>query len=157
MARAKARGIGALVLLAAAANPAAFAHCAPAPDSPYFFRDLTEQRVEAKRADDRVFLEGLLSRHFEMRSPDGQVIARRDFIERELGDTDRSYTVSNFTLLEHRKGFVVAHYLLTERSTPGRAAHASGQWMRDVYQVEDGKWRLASSEIDQPLKTALAD
>ena len=34
----------------------AFGQCAPAPDSPYFFRNLAEQRAEARLTEDRAFL-----------------------------------------------------------------------------------------------------
>jgi hypothetical protein len=118
-----------LAVLAAGAH----AQCAPAPDSSYFFRNLTQQRAEAKLAEDRAFFEKLLSTTFANRAA---------FIDGELA-TDRERTgtpgveVRDFSLLEHRKGFVVTSYRLVEGNT--------GQWFRDVYQVEDGKWRLAST------------
>ena len=126
------------MLVAAAsmvAADSASAQCAPAPDSPYFFRELTQRREQAKVAEDRAFFENLLSDTF---------VNRAKFIDAELGpDHARSGkaepTLRNFTLLEHRKGFVVASYELVD----GEA----DRWYRDVYQVEDGRWRLASSEV----------
>jgi hypothetical protein len=113
----------------------ASAQCAPAPDSSYFFRDLTQRRAAAKLTEDRAFFEKLLSTTFANRAA---------FIDAELspepaGAKQPTIAVRNFSLLEHRKGFVVASYQLVD----GRADH----WFRDVYQVEDGEWRLASSEI----------
>lgn len=133
----------------------AFAQCAPAPDSPYFFRNLTEQRAEAKISDDRGFFESLLSDSFEKRANDGHVVPKQTFIETELASNQlsprkRFFAVRNFSLVEHRKGFVVASYLLTEGTTGGGETHATEHWFRDVYQVEDGKWRLASVESAQP-------
>ena len=57
-----------------------------------------------------------------------------------------SVEVRDFSLLEHRKGFVVTSYQLVEGAT--------GRWFRDVYQVEDGKWRLASTEPAPPLNAS---
>jgi len=120
-------------------NGEASAQCAPAPDSSYFFRDLTQRRTEAKLAEDRAFFEKLLSATFANRAA---------FIEESLapersGATKPVVAVRNFSLLEHRKGFVVTSYQLIE----GKSDH----WFRDVYQVEDGQWRLASSEIAPPV------
>jgi hypothetical protein len=129
--------VAARLLKLAAAGTAASAQCAPAPDSPYFFRELTQRRTQARLAEDRAFLDNLLSATF---------VDRARFIEREL-DPDRARghgsaaSVRNFSLLEHRKGFVVASYELVD----GKTDH----WFRDVYQVEDGRWRLASSEVVQ--------
>ena len=111
------------------------AQCAPAPDSSYYFRDLTQRRAAAKFTADRAFLEKLLSAEFANRAA---------FIDAELapehaGSGKATIAVRNFSLLEHRKGFVVASYQLVD----GQA----DRWFRDVYQVEDGSWRLASSEI----------
>jgi hypothetical protein len=113
----------------------ASAQCAPAPDSSYFFRDLTQRRAAAKLTDDRAFFERLVSATFANRAA---------FIEDELtaehtGSDPATIAVRNFSLLEHRKGFVVVSYQLVD----GKADH----WYRDVYQVEAGQWRLASSEI----------
>ena len=115
------------------------AQCAPAPDSSYFFRNLTQQRADAKLAEDRAFFEKLLSTTFANRAA---------FIDGEL-TPDREHSgkvpaeVRDFSLLEHRKGFVVTSYQLVAGKT--------GLWFRDVYQVEDGKWRLASTEPAPPL------
>ena len=81
----------------AASSAGANAQCAPAPDSSYFFRNLTIRRA-----------------------------------------ADLHAVVHDFTLLEHRKGYVVASYRLVDES--------GERWLRDVYKVEDGKWRLASTE-----------
>ena len=115
------------------------AQCAPAPDSSYFFRDLTQRRAAAKLTEDRAFLEKLLSATFANRAA---------FIDAELalgpdGPAKPGIAVRNFSLLEHRKGFVVASYQLVD----GKA----DRWFRDVYQVEGHEWRLASSEIAPPV------
>jgi hypothetical protein len=126
------------VVVAAATSAGAIAQCAPAPDSAYFFRDLTRRRAEAKLAEDRVFFEKLLSATFANRA---------EFITGELAaeharPEKAAAIVRNFSLLEHRKGFVVTSYQLVDGKT--------GRWFRDVYQVEDGQWRLASSEVARP-------
>lgn len=135
-------GTWVLVAALAAGSTGASAQCAPAPDSSYFFRDLTQRRADARRAEDRVFFEKLLSATFANRAA---------FIEDELaadrGLADKPVVVvRNFSLLEHRKGFVVTSYQLVE----GAADH----WFRDVYQVEDGQWRLASTEPAPPVRQA---
>src|SRR5262245_52087189 len=140
-------GVLGISVLMAGWHAGAFAQCAPAPDSPYFFRNLTEQRAEAKIADDREFYEKLLSEKFEQRV-DGQLVPKRAFIDGELAENPlssrrRFFAVRNFTLVEHRKGFVVASYLITEGTTGDGETQATEHWFRDVYQVEDGKWRLA--------------
>ena len=56
-----------LLLLLPFSQAPAFAQCAPAPDSPYFFRNLAEQRAEAKLTEDRAFFESLLSEEFAQR------------------------------------------------------------------------------------------
>ena len=122
----------------AAWNAGASAQCAPAPDSSYFFRDLTQRRAEARLAEDRAFFEKLLSATFANRTA---------FIDAELtaehaAAVNPVVAVHDFSLLEHRKGFVVTSYRLGE----GTAGH----WFRDVYQVEGGQWRLASSELAPP-------
>ena len=139
MIRAMRWGIGLCVVAAAAWNSGASAQCAPAPDSPYFFRDLTQHRAEARLAEDRAFFEKLLSATFANRAAfiDGELAAE------PAGEDKPVIAVRNFSLLEHRKGFVVTSYQLVE----GNAGH----WFRDVYQVEDGQWRLASSEIAPPV------
>jgi hypothetical protein len=117
----------------------AFGQCAPGPDSSYFFRDLTQRRAAPQLSEDRAFFETLLSATFANRAA---------FIDGELAAAQHpkpekpAVTVRNFSLLEHRKGFVVASYELVG----GGAA----RWFRDVYQVEGGKWRLASSQAAPP-------
>jgi hypothetical protein len=114
------------------------AQCAPAPDSSYFFRNLTQQRADARLAEDRAFFEKLLSATFANRNafidgelaPDGEPVGK---VPSEVRD---------FSLLEHRKGYVVTSYQLV--------AGRTGHWFRDVYQVEDGQWRLASTELAPP-------
>ena len=117
----------------------AFGQCAPAPDSSYFFRDLTQRRALARLAEDRAFFEALLSATFANRAA---------YIDAELAAEHAraakpDIVVRHFTLLEHRKGFTVASYELVE--------DGSAHWFRDVYQVEDGKWRLTSSEPESPV------
>ena len=147
-------GVAAVSAMLAGWHASPFAQCAPAPDSPYFFRTLTEQRAEAKIADDRDFYERLLSEKFQQRI-DGQVVAKQAFIDvelasRELPSRKRFFAVRNFSLIEHRKGFVVASYLLTEGTTGGGETQATEHWFRDVYEVEDGQWRLSAVEAAQP-------
>jgi len=113
----------------------AIAQCAPAPDSSYFFRDLTQRRAAARLTEDRAFFEHLLSMTFANRA---------EFIDAQLaaepaGTGKSTIAVRNFSLLEHRKGFVVTSYQLVD----GKA----DPWFRDVYEVEDGQWRLAASQI----------
>src|SRR5689334_12856423 len=84
----------------------AFAQCAPAPDSAYFFRDLTEQRADAKIHSDRSFFEQLLSDSFGFHARSGQRVPKEIFIDSELasngaGRAQRFYSVRHFTLLEH--------------------------------------------------------
>jgi len=128
-----------VVVVAAVSAAGAIAQCAPAPDSSYFFRDLTLRRADAKRAEDRAFFEKLLSPTFANRA---------GFIASELADEHArpqkvAPTVRHFSLLEHRKGFVVTAYQLVDGT--------SELWFRDVYEVEEGQWRLASSEIAPPV------
>jgi hypothetical protein len=134
---------------------AAFAQCAPAPDSPAFFRNLTEQRAAAKVSHDRAFFEQLLSDKFELKGVDGKVTPKQAFIEAELAAThlaqkDRFYAIRNFRLLEHRKGFVIASYVMTEGPTAGAKLQATESWQREVYKVENGLWHLAAIETAPP-------
>lgn len=66
----------------------------------------------------------------------------RDLTQRRASAMKPAPAVRNFSLLEHRKGFVVASYELVKGG--------KGRWFRDVYRVEAGKWRLASSEAAPP-------
>ena len=139
MIRAMRWGTWVFAAVIAACSAGAHAQCAPAPDSSYFFRNLTQQRAEARLADNRAFFEKLVSATFANRTA---------FIDAELAP-DRERTgkmpieVRDFSLLEHRKGFVVTSYQLVEGKT--------GHWFRDVYEVEDGQWRLASTELAPPV------
>jgi len=136
-----------LLLLLPLWHSPSFAQCAPAPDSPYFFRNLAEQRAEAKLASDRTFYESLLSDHFAGKDHNGKALPRQEFIEGELAlkrdSTHKGfYSVRNFSLVEHRKGLAITSYLLVEgdRET----------WQRETFEVQDGKWRLVSIEDTEP-------
>ena len=72
----------AVILLACLGSATASGQCAPAPDSPYFFRNLAEQRITAE-------------------------IAAKPAVAGK-----RFFSISNYTLLEHRQGYTVATYLL---------------------------------------------
>jgi hypothetical protein len=110
----------AVLFLASLGQTVAFGQCAPAPDSPYFFRNLAEQRISAEQA------------------------ARPAITGR------RFFSISNYTLLEHRKGYTVASYLLTEGVNKNGQAQVSETQMREVYEVVEGQWRLASVEAVAP-------
>jgi hypothetical protein len=132
----------------------AFAQCAPAPDSMYYFRNLAEQRAEARLTEDRAFFEGLLSESFAARDADGKPLAKKEFINQQLaGHPSASnggfYAVRDFRLDEHRKGVTVASYRLVEGAT-GKNAHVTETWQREVYEVQEGKWRLVSLEKVEP-------
>src|SRR5215510_3469088 len=123
-----------LLLLLPLWQSAAFAQCAPAPDSPYFFRNLAEQRAEAKLSADRGFYESLLSEKFSGKDHDGKALPRREFIDSELaGSRDAAhkgyYAVRNFSLVEHRKGLTITSYLLIEGDIEGNA-NARETWQR---------------------------
>ena len=153
--------LGCLLLILSCWQSPAWAQCAPAPDSPYFFRNLTEQRAEAKLAEDRSFYEGLLSDTFTTKGPDGKTLPREAFIDSELAANRAAtrkgfYSVKDFSLLEHRKGFVVASYLLIEGTTGNGETHSTESWRRDVYEVKNGKWRLASTEMAAPASAHTA-
>ena len=139
----------AALLLACAWHSAAVAQCAPAPDSPYFFRNLSEQRAEAKIAADPAVYEKLLSDTFLGHSAGGKQLSKRDFVGAELAtkptkSARRFYAISNYTLLEHRQGYTVASYLLTEGVIGPGVTHVVESQVREVYEVVDGQWRLAS-------------
>jgi uncharacterized protein DUF4440 len=132
-----------------------FAQCAPAPDSPYFFRNLAEQRAEAKLASDRGFYESLLSEHFAGKDHNGKMLPRQEFIDGELAtrhDSTRKgfYSVRDFSLVEHRKGLAVTHYLLIEGDIGEGKSNARETWQRETFEVQDGKWRLVSVEDTEP-------
>jgi hypothetical protein len=143
-----------LLLLMLCWQTPAFAQCAPAPDSPYFFRNLAEQRAEARLTENRAFFEGLLSEHFVARDSAGKALARQEFIDLQLAGhpaTSRSgfYSVRDFHLDEHRKGVAVASYRLVQGDT-GTNPHVTETWQREVYEVQAGKWRLVSIEKVEP-------
>jgi len=117
---ARMRSALALLLASCLWQTAAFGQCAPAPDSPYFFRNLAELRISAEQASK-------------------PAVAGRRF-----------FSISNYTLLEHRKGYTVASYLLTEGINRNGQAQVSETQMREVYEVVDGQWRLASVETVAP-------
>jgi hypothetical protein len=144
-----------LLLLLPFWHSPSFAQCAPAPDSPYFFRNLAEQRAEAKLAADRGFYESLLSEHFSGKDHNGKAIPRQEFIESELaGKHDASrkgfYTVRNFSLVEHHKGLAITNYLLVEGDIGEGNSNARETWQREVFEVQDGKWRLVSVDHTEP-------
>lgn len=139
------------LILAFTWQSAAVGQCAPAPDSPYFFRNLSEQRAEAKIVANASVFEQQLSDTFSSRALDGKLLNKRDFIAVELAARPKTsgrrfYSISNYTLLEHRKGYTVASYLLIEGSTGNGAPPLVELQLREVYEVVDGKWRLASVE-----------
>jgi len=145
----------ALSILFSTWHASAFAQCAPAPDSSYFFRDLAAHRADAKIAGNQAFYDGLLSDAFAAKGNDGKPVDKHEFIERELTPSDVAppkhfYAIRDFTLVERRKGFVVSSYLLTEGMTERGETRASEARVREVYQVEDGKWRLTSVEAAAP-------
>ena len=148
------RHLSPLIVLALWQSPA-FAQCAPAPDSPYFFRGLAEQRAEAKIAENHAFYDDLLSDAFVTKGRDGKQVDKREFIADEFAVNRAApqkhfFSIRDFSLVEHRKGFVVSSYVLTEGTTGGGETHVKESTMREVYQVEDGKWRLASVEAVAP-------
>jgi hypothetical protein len=131
---------------------AASAQCAPAPDSPYFFRNLSEQRAEARIAGNRAAYEQLLSTAFTAQRPGSAPLDRHAYIDAELaataGSTRRQFfSIREYTLVEHRKGYTVARYLLIEGSTGGGETRAVESWQRETYEVQDGQWRLTAVEI----------
>jgi hypothetical protein len=116
----------AAILLACAWQSTALAQCAPAPDSPYFFRNLAEQRISAELA------------------------------AKPAATGKRFFFISNYTLLEHRKGYTVASYLLTEGVNNHGQAQVSETQMRELYEVVDGQWRLSSAQAEPATAPAAA-
>ena len=144
---ARMRFLVAALLIAVAAT--AHGQCAPAPDSAYFFRDLSEKRAAAKLAEDRAYFEGLLSDAFATHGADGKSMTRKDFIDAELAEFRASpsrpfFAISNYRLIEHRKGYTVVSYELREGTTGNGETHMVELQVREVYEVQDGKWRLAT-------------
>jgi len=135
-------------------HSSASAQCAPAPDSPYFFRNLAEQRAEAKLTEDRGFFEKLLSTGFIAKTPDGKSMPKREYIDLEFAShpaasPSRFYAVRDFRLDEHRKGMAVASYRLVEGKT-GENSQVTETWTREVYEVVEGAWYLVSVENVAP-------
>lgn len=131
--------------------PAAHSQCAPAPDSPYFFRGLSERRAEARIAADRAAYEGLLGEGFVYRGADGRTQTRDEFIAAQLTPRPANlghdfYAIREFKLVEHRTDYTVANYLLIE-GTSGKSPHTAETWMREVYEVQKGKWLLTAVEV----------
>jgi len=148
---ARMRILSATVCLAALASSAAFAQCAPAPDSAYFFRNLSEQRAQARIDGDRNVYEAQLSDTFASRDADGRTVSRAAFIEAELQADDgaprvHAFSISNYTLVEHRKGHTVATYLLRESATDGSQEPVRETQFTEVYEVVGRKWRLTAVE-----------
>src|SRR5262245_51224078 len=147
------RLIAAILLLGSLFPAVAAAQCAPAPDSAYFFRNLSEQRAEAKIADNRTFYDTLLSERFALKSQDGKALAKGEFIDAELAAGRKAtrrpfFSIREYTLVEHRKGYAVANYLLIEGTTGDGETRAVETWLREAYEVEDGQWRLTDVEIE---------
>jgi hypothetical protein len=146
------RTILAGLLLACLWQSVAFAQCAPAPDSAYFFRNLSESRAEAKIAADRAVYDKQLSAAFESKTADGKTLSKDDYIAAELAanhadPSRRFYSIANYTLVEHRQGHTVATYLLREGTTDNGVTHMVELQLRETYEVEGGKWRLSSVEV----------
>ncbi len=146
------RPLIAILLLCALAPSAVFAQCAPAPDSAYFFRNLSEQRAEARIAGNRAAYEQLLGAGFTAQLAGGAPLDKSDYTNLELaatGDATRRqfFSIREYTLVEHRKGFTIARYLLIEGSTGGGETRAVESWQRETYEVQDGQWRLTALEV----------
>lgn len=129
----------------------AHAQCAPAPDSPYFFRDLSEERAEAKIAENRKFYDDLLTDSFAARGAGGKSASKAEYITAELSENrapsnHRFYSISNYTLVEHQQGHTVATYLLREGITADGKTRIFESQMRETYEVLEGRWRLAAVE-----------
>ena len=158
------RRLLAILLAACPWQGAALAQCAPAPDSAYFFRDLSEQRAAARIAGNRAFFERLLSETFTARESDGRQLSKVDFIATELGTNQtgkerRSYAISDYRFAEHRQGHTVVTYLLREGVAAGTVARVGEYRLRETYEVIDGQWRLTSVETiaepgDAPSRAA---
>jgi len=135
------RLLPATLLLCSLLPAVASAQCAPAPDSAYFFRNLSEQRAEARIAGNRAVYDELLSADFA---------DKQAFIDREL--TKRSpegrpfYAIRDYQLVEHRKGFAAVNYLLIEGTTGGESRAVESR-LREVYEVQDGRWKLKTVEV----------
>ena len=141
----------ATVCLAALSPLAALAQCAPAPDSAYFFRNLSEQRAQARIDGDRRVYETQLSDTFASRDADGRPVSRAAFIDAEMKTESGAsrapvFSISNYTLVEHRKGHAVARYLLRESARRGSDTPVRETQFTEVYEVVDRQWRLTAVE-----------
>ena len=149
-------------LLACLWHSAAFGQCAPAPDSAYFFRNLSEQRAEARISANRKTYEHLLGENFTTPGANGKPQSKDEFIAAELAQSpadphQQFYSISNYTLLEHRQGHTVASYLLREVTTMNGVTHVVSWQLREVYEVQDGAWRLVAVEATpEPARTTRA-
>lgn len=146
------RALFATLLLCGLAPSAAFAQCAPAPDSAYFFRNLSEQRAEARIAGNRAAYDQLLSAAFTAQRAGSAPLDKSSYTNLELAaaaDATRRqfFSIREYTLVEHRKGFTIARYLLIEGSTGGGETRAVESWQRETYEVQDGQWRLTALEV----------
>jgi hypothetical protein len=131
---------------------AAAAQCAPAPDSAYFFRNLSEQRAEARIAGNREVYDKLLSANFVSPRSNAAALDKRGFIDQELaarGEPGRRhfYSIRDYKMVEHRKGYAMVTYLLIEGTTGGGETRAVESWLREAYEVQDGQWQLKVVEI----------
>jgi hypothetical protein len=145
------RSVLAAALLTCSWHATAVAQCAPAPDSPYFFRDLSEERAEAKIAENRGFYEELLTETFAARAVGGKSVSKAEYITAELAENHaapnhRFYSISDYTLVEHVQGHTVATYLLREGTTTGGKTQILESQLRETYEVQDGRWRLTAVE-----------
>ncbi len=148
----------AAALLASFWQSAAHAQCAPAPDSPYFFRDLSEERAEAKIAGNRKFYEDLLTDSFTARAAGGKPASKAEYITAELPQkgvphNPSFYSISNYTLVEHQQGHTVATYILREGVTADGRTQIFETRLRETYEVKDGRWRLTAVEASPPETT----
>lgn len=147
-------------LLACLWQSAAFGQCAPAPDSAYFFRNLSEHRAEARNTANRKAYEHLLGEHFASPGADGRLLSKDEFIALELArspaDPHQSFSsISDYTLLEHRQGHTVSSYLLREVTSLNGTTQVTAWRVKEVYEVQDGEWRLVSVEATaEPPRTA---
>jgi hypothetical protein len=139
----------AAALIVCLSQSAAHAQCAPAPDSPYFFRDLAEGRAEAKIAENHKFYEELLTDSFLAREAGGKPVSKAEYITAELAQTRapanrRFYSISDYTLVEHVQGHTVATYVLREGITADGKTRIYESRQRETYEVQDGRWRLTA-------------
>src|SRR4051812_17089222 len=147
----------AAALLACLWQSAVHAQCAPGPDSVYFFRDLSEERAEAKTAENRKFYDELLSDSFAARGAGGKAISKAEYIAAELAQShappnQRFYSISNYALAEHVPGHTVATYVLREGITMDGKTRLYESRLRETYEVLGGRWRLTAVE-SSPAET----